>query len=414
VAGIDLLPTVLRRLGLPVPDAVKGRPIRSEGTRDVSALRRFEARLRVVYPRRMPALRTLLLALLAIVAALAAARGRRGLRVGLRLAGLAVLWLPSVLLATAALAPGRRVELALVALLPLLLAAVTDLLVSWPRGPLVPAAVGLGAHAVDLAFGSPLIARSLLGSNPAFGARFYGVGNELEAVLPALLLVGVAAALGSRPRSRGAASAFAFAGLALGVVVGWGRLGADVGGVVTIAAGATAAATLALPGGSVRRALALAVGVPLVALVALALLDAVTGADSHFARALLGARRGGDLGDTLSRRTQLAWHSLWRGLMPLATALAVAGIAYATANARRVYAPLGDAPAWRAGLAGGAVAAVAGALANDSGPVLLVITTFALCFATLYVRGAPAAEGRAAAAEAGASPPAIERTEQPA
>ena len=51
----------------------------------------------------------------------------------------------------------------------------------------VPAAVGLAAYLVDLAFGSPLIIRSLLGPNPLFGSRFYGIGNELEAALSALL-----------------------------------------------------------------------------------------------------------------------------------------------------------------------------------------------------------------------------------
>ncbi|MGZ8649936.1 MAG: hypothetical protein ACXW08_15125, partial [Solirubrobacteraceae bacterium] len=56
---------------------------------------------------------------------------------------------------------------------------------------------------------------------------------------------------------------------------------------------------------------------------------------------------------------------------------------------RALYAPVADRPAWGAALAGGLAGSVAGALANDSGPVLLVIGVIVLAAATAYVRGDP-------------------------
>ena len=44
-------------------------------------------------------------------------------------------------------------------------------------------------------------------------------------------------------------------------------------------------------------------------------------------------------------------------------------------------------PAGAAALVGGLVAAVVGALVNDSGPVLLVYGVVVLAFATAYARG---------------------------
>jgi hypothetical protein len=42
-----------------------------------------------------------------------------------------------------------------------------------------------------------------------------------------------------------------------------------------------------------------------------------------------------------------------------------------------------------AALAGSVAAGIAGSLSNDSGPLLLVISTFAVVTATVYVRGDP-------------------------
>ena len=133
-----------------------------------------------------------------------------------------------------------------------MLAALTDRLVAlaararWSRR-----SSGSLAYIVDLARGSPLIIRSLLGPNPLFGSRFYGIGNELEATLPVLLFDRPRRAAATGAGARAAPSRrFAGGGLVLGVAIGSGRLGADVGGVITVGAGAAVAALLMLPGGA--------------------------------------------------------------------------------------------------------------------------------------------------------------------
>ena len=332
VTGIDVAPTVIAWLGAPLPGDMTGEPIEPAGRLDLDELHDLHARLAVVTTRRYATLGYLALAWGLIAIAAVAGGRRRGWHWAVRIGGLAVLWLLPVMLLFAALRPGRLTEEIGVAVLVLALGALLDALVRWPVAPVVPCTVGVAAYVVDLAFGSPLIVTSLLGPNPLSGSRFYGIGNELESTLPVLMLTGVAAgacALGRARRSRALAVAFALGGLVLGVAIGAGRLGADVGGVVTVGAGAAVAAALALPGALTWRRVLVAVLVPVLALAALALLDLATGGDSHFTRSIL--RAGGDqaLGDAIQRRYELAWGQLRNGLMPLLTVLSLAAIAAA-------------------------------------------------------------------------------------
>jgi hypothetical protein len=75
--------------------------------------------------------------------------------------------------------------------------------------------------------------------------------------------------------------------------------------------------------------------------------------------------------------------------MPLVTLLCIVVIAVVVRNRRATYAPVAGSAAWRASLWGALAAGIAGTLFNDSGPLLLVFTTFILLFMTLYVRGDP-------------------------
>jgi len=395
VAGIDIPVTVLHKLGLSIPDGVKGQPIRAEGVRDAAALKTVEARLRVVSGRRTPALGALLFGWLALTLALGLAADRRGVRAALRIGALAMLWVLPMLLLTGWLAPGRPAEIAIIGTGAFGLGALTDRLVRWPRGPLVPAAVAVVSYAIDLAAGSPLIIRSLLGVNPRSGSRFYGLGNELEATLAVLLLLGLGALLWGRRRSRATAAVFAVAGLVLGIFTGAAQLGADVGGVITVGAGVAAATLLMLPGRPSPRRLALAALVPVAALAALAALELATGGNGHFTRTILHADSAGSLWDVVVRRYTLAFNVFALGAMPFVTVVAALAVAYALRYRDRIYAPLLGSPAWHAALIGGLTASIVGALTNDSGPLLFVFGVFMLACATAYVRGAPAldAEG---------------------
>jgi hypothetical protein len=382
VTAIDLAPTVLRWLGLAVPSAVQGQPITAAGARDPAALRALAARLGVISGRRWPAIFAFLLGWLGlVVVAAAGGRARWALRVG----GLAALWTPSVLLVGAALRPSEAVELGVVVAGAFLLAAATDRVLLWPRGAAAPAVAMLAAYAVDLARGSPLIATSLLGPNPIAGSRFYGIGNELEAALPIVLLAGLAAVL---PQRRAVAprevAAFVVAGLLFMGLIASGRLGADVGAVFTVG-GATAFGALALRGDRSRRAFVLACAVPLVGLCALAGLDLATSAGGHFTTSVLDAGSGGDLLDTLRRKLAAAGRSFRRGLLPLDTVVCLAAALWVW----RARASLldGVGVGWRACLVGGFAGGVLGSVFNDSGPQLLVIACFGLGCVLAYLRG---------------------------
>ena len=389
VAAIDVPVTIWRRLGVKAPDGVKGQEIHAKGKRDAAALKEFEARLRVISGRRNPVLGALMLTWLMLTLALGLVADRCGTRASLRIGGLAVLWILPILLLTGALAPTRTVEVVVVVGGAFLLGALTDRLVRWPRGPLVPAAVAVVAYAVDLAFGSPLIVRSLLGVNPRSGSRFYGLGNELEATLVVLALVALGALLWGRERSRLAAASFAVLGLILGVFVGAGQLGADVGGVITVGAGAAAATLLMLPSRPSRRTIVLAALVPVAALFALAALDLVTGGNGHFTRTVLQADSAGSLRDVVERRYTLAFNVLAKGVMPLLTLIALLAAGYAIRHRARLYAPLQGSASFQAALIGGLTASVIGALTNDSGPILLAFGVFVLASVTAYIRGDP-------------------------
>ncbi|MDX6720063.1 MAG: hypothetical protein QOJ63_2317 [Solirubrobacteraceae bacterium] len=403
VAAIDIPVTILRALDVTVPAGVKGQPIRAEGTRDAAALVAIEARLRVVSGRRTPTLAALLFSWAALTLALGVLADRRGVRAGMRIGGLAMLWVLPVLLFTGWIAPSRFVEIAIVVGGSFGLGALTDRFVRWPRGPLVPAAVSVIAYGVDLAFGSKLIIRSLLGVNPRSGSRFYGLGNELEATLVVMLLVALGALLmrradfarapapfGAGPgRSRRGAAIVAIAGVVAAVFVGAGQLGADVGGVITLGGGIAVMTLLMAPGTPSRRMIVLALLAPVVGLAALAALDLATGGDGHFTRTILQADSAQALWDVVVRRYTLAFNVLKTGVMPFLTVLAVLSIAYAARHRERVYAPLRGSPAWRAALVGGVTASVVGALFNDSGPILLAFGVFVLACVTAYVRGDP-------------------------
>ncbi len=393
VAGIDIPATIMRHLGIEVPGGVRGQPIRQEGVRDAGALTAVEARLRVVSGRRTPVLGALAFAWLALLLACGLVGDRRGIRAALRIGGLAFMWVLPMLLFTGWLAPSRLAEMAIIVAGAFGLAALTDRFVRWPRGPLVPAGVAIVTYSADLIFGSPLIIRSLLGVNPRSGSRFYGLGNELESTLTALLLVGLGALLFGRGESRRAAAVFALTGAVFAVFVGAGQLGADVGGVITLGAGIAAATIVMLPGRPSRRVIALAALVPVIALIALAALDLVTGGDGHFTRTVLKADSAGSLWDVVTRRYTLAFNVFTLGAMPLVVVVGVLAVAYAVRYRERIYAPLRGSASWRAALIGGLTASIVGALTNDSGPLLFAFGVAVLTCATAYVRGDPALAG---------------------
>ena len=404
VTAIDLAPTILRQVGVRRPPAdIRGAALRSDGSLRSGSLRSLMARLRVISARRLKAFAFLLCgwALMLLAAGLwpgAGARRRRAWT--LRTGALAVLWAPFAALLGAALEPSAAVEFATITLSCLALAALTDALLPWPRAPIAPAVVVLAALVADALARSQLLMRSLLGPDPALGARFYGFGNELKSGLAVLVLAAVAAALysagahaGREPRRRwgSAAAAIAVPGALLAALEGWARIGAAVGGVVLVSVGTAIATVMLLPGRVTRRRALGVLLTPLAGLAVLAGLDLATAhGTGHYSGSILHARSAGELRDVLERRYSAAWRELRNHAMPAATAIALLCAALAWRFSDRLLAPVCGDRVWRAALAGGLGAGVVGALVEDSGPVLLVVAVFALGCELAYLWGRPA------------------------
>jgi hypothetical protein len=353
---------------------MSGQPIHTEGSVDPAGIEARGARMAVVSHRRGPVIGFSLLAWV-IAAALLALLSRGALApLAVRLLGLAIIYLPLMLLAGAALEPAEYPEMLLVMIAAPALAALTLAVLRDYRALAVAAALTVCAYAIDAIAGSPLSALSLLGPNPGLGVRFYGIGNELEALLAVLIVGGIGAGLaGFAPRlppSR-CAAAFLAIGLVFAAIFASGEFGADVGAAIVFPAGVAGAAVAVTRGR--RRWIVLVVAIPLAVLGLLALADLVTGANSHFTRSVLDAGGLRSLGDVAQRRLQLSGHSFTRPVLLAALPVVAALALLAWWKRDRLAAWVRDAPAMRAALIGAVVATVVGTLANDSGALLLEI-----------------------------------------
>jgi hypothetical protein len=403
VLSTDLAPTILRRLGLSVPGEMDGEPIRAEGEIDPEAVVDLGERMTAVADRRIRELTICLAAWILVAVAfgyLAPAR-RRASAAWL---GLAFAYLPLLLLAGAALEPKYAdVECLLVATGAAALAALTLVLVRGWWAAALACGVTVGAYAVDMLTGSELTKLSLLGPDPIYGARFYGIGNELEALFAVMVPVGVGAGLsawrgsGKPVNERGAVLAFAGAGLIGALVFGVGRFGADVGAAIVLPVGAAVAAVSLSAIGSFEafarqspanpskpRKLSWWWLVPAVvlasfiALFLLVLIDLASGANSHLTRSVLDAGGASDLADVAERRIRLSAHDFAQAAGNPLFWIVIVGIGVAVSQWRRIDAWLTPAPIARAGLIGACAAVAVGVLANDSGATFLVLGALAL------------------------------------
>ena len=405
VASIDFAPTILEWIGVAPPDRMRGLAIESGAALGAARLDELRTRWTEVRGGRQAASVLAIVTLAGILFLLLGAWRGAGsaLRPVLRTGGLAFMWWPSAVLLAAAIEPATRTgEVFFIASVSLALGALTARALPWERAPLLPAAVCLAAYTADLALGSNLLVVSVLGPSVVSGSRFYGVSNELEPILPIVLLVGLAALTTGRPITGRTFALYGAAGLALLVVVGWGRLGADVGGVITIGAGVAVATLVMLPGATSARRIAVAALVPVAALLFLIAIDLALSGGSHLTRNLLRADDPGELWELVTRRYELSWRILTSADKPAHFLAALLAVVFAWRNRARLYAALPH-RSWAAALLGGLAAGVAGALTNDSGPVLFINAVIGLAALTAYLLGRPDPAGATAAAAAPAA-----------
>ena len=383
VVSTDIAPTILEHYGLEIPDEMTGRAIGSVEGRDLEGLNaRFE-RMSEITARRHPVLGVNLIVWVGLTLLAALLFRARGAAVAVRALAVAVAWVPALLLLTAAMAPGLLGERLLVGFGAPLLAFATIAVARRPYGEragfaafALAALVSVLATAVDVIAGSPLTALSVIGPNPDAGVRFFGIGNELEAVVGALLALGSGAAVAAvRPADprRAVAIVAAVAATIAVLVFAPGRFGADVGAAVTFPAGAAGVIVAALGAG--RRRILLLAAVPVGTVAALIAVDLAIGGDAHLSRSVLDAGGLEELGQIVERRLRLGARSFTRFFDSTFFAASLVVIVAAVVCRRRIAAWFSGRPAARAGLIGGISAAVVGALANDSGALLLMVGT---------------------------------------
>ncbi len=302
-------------------------------------------------------------------------------RVGARLLALSLVYLPLLCLVAAALEPSVGAERLLVMLGSPLLAALTLTVLGGYRALAFACAATSLAYAIDLIGGSALTQLSIVGPNPAGGHRFYGIGNELEACLVVLILVGTGAALSSfavpghvQTPQRGAGdrgpAAFLVVAAIFTFVFAYGRYGADVGAAISLPLGAAVAAALVAD----RRDLArLAILLPIPALLLLSAADLITGANAHLTKTVLDAKSGGGVLSVVGHRLSEMVSSFARPVLVAGLPVVIAPAALAWLRRDRLAAWLRGLPAMRAGLLGALAATLVGTVANDSGALLLEI-----------------------------------------
>lgn len=401
VATTDVAATALQRIGVQRPSGFQGQPIEPAARQSADELSEMAGRLELVAGRRLPFGRdVLMLYCLLLIGVLAAGRltGRYAelAKRMQRVVGLSLLWLPLTLMLAAALRPSGAREVDIAVFGSLALALLNDKAIAWPRAPWLPVTAVLIAQTVDFALlGSRYIGESLLGSNPLYGARFFGAGNELEVVLTVSSLIGVGAWLCDRDIAK-PARWFGVAGVGMALFLGLGRLGADVGGVVMVAAGFGAAVLYVTRTRLTAARIALLALLPVAGLALIVALDAISGGESHLTRTLQGANGAGDIVTVILRRFKASVEGARNDGIWMIVVLAIALLAWAWRRREALMAPLtadGEDPAtrrpYRAALVGGVAATVVGALANDSGPAIMIIGTIYLAMGLIYLRGRP-------------------------
>jgi len=387
VLSTDLAPTVLGYFGLRAPASMSGLKIGSGGEVDFAALAELEGRYQQVGNSKGTAMLFPLLVWFLVAGGLALVRGRLYARQSLMALCLAVVLLPAALLLTASLSPSVALESAIAGLLPVLCAlALLRLLPGWDALALA-CVLTVAAFAIDLVAGLALTPKAVIGPNPGLGARFYGIGNELESTLMALTAIGTGAALqarGSRLSREKMAAAFLLAGLAGTVVFASGRFGADVGAAIIFPLAAVVGAAVI----SRRPRLIWLGGLAVVGAVALlALADTVTGGETHFVRSILEGGSSDSALDVLGHRLEATLQSFTNLSRLPVTLFALALVAFAWYRREWLRRLLSRLDPVRAGLIAAAAGSLAGALTNDSGALFIQVGVLYVGLAIAFTWG---------------------------
>lgn len=348
----DIAPTLLERLDVEAPPQMAGRAaeVRPGGASDAA---RLQERLAFVDERRA----TVWAILFGVTAAAFVVGGLRWRREGLRTA---VLFLAALPVGTLAAGAVPVTNAALVGVLAALAAGGLVVVTRRVFGALgslaVVALATVGFLMADAAFGGSVMGFSVLGHDPAYGTRFYGIGNEYSAVVAGALPLGMGLMAARHP---GLVATVPVAGVLAVLAVGLPTMGADVGG--SLALGFGFGATMGALRGGRLVSIALWAGGGLFLAAVLFVLGGLVSPDaSHGARAASGDVA---LYEVAARKLILSGRHL---LNPLWTLLLVVLATLSFIGWRRARGVVGGG-AVAAGVIGAVAAAGASGALNDSG-----------------------------------------------
>jgi hypothetical protein len=368
VSNVDVAPTILHFFGIPVPSQMTGAPIRTTDHPAPFALHRLELdQRRIRYPLQLGEVAFLTAAGMVAAAALLLLASGRSLRPGISRA-IRFLFLCGVAFPLPILAGGLLSRPTYSVAVPFIvgaavLIAVLALLPGWP-GPLGPFAFIGVATLVYLAIGATAGGRwlsvPLAGGTMFDGVRFYGIPNSFTMLLPAGALF-VAAHIQRRP---GFVLLFA-----AGLFAGFPRLGADLGGSITVFAAAGLWWALRTRGRIGPRECATVLGVMAAGVVIVLLANRfLPGAPTHLTRFVESGGAGAGPLDTIRHRAGTALRQVAdypEGLVPLGVVVAVLWLAVARPGSVR--AGLALKPEWRDMLIALTASSIVALLANDTG-----------------------------------------------
>lgn len=204
----------------------------------------------------------------------------------------------------------------------------------------------------DTVSGGTLMKFSMLGYNPVYGTRFYGIGNEYAAFLAGGLTMGLGALA---HRRRLPLALMLIVGFAAVIILGLPTMGADVGG--SLALGLGFGATVGLLRGAGLRGLAFWTAVGLVPAAGLFLTSGLLFPGVSHGSRTAGGETG--LSDIIVRKLLLSLDLL---LSPVFLPVLAAGLVVVLLAWRRT-----RATAFGAGLMGATITALASGALNDSG-----------------------------------------------
>jgi hypothetical protein len=294
VSNVDVAPTILDFLGVPIPEEMTGSPIRIEGEPPVRLHQRYLQYRRIHAPVGLVALAVVLVTLFASVGVLFARR-RAPANVVRALGFLALVSvaLPAVML-TSSLLPRLTYS---VVLPTLAVAAVLVTIVAgrWGRGDpaatvAIVAGLGMGVVILDGVLGWPAMLMPLLGDSALEGVRFYGMGNAYAGVYMAGAIL-----LSARiPPIAGMGLL-----LATGLLAGLPGFGAELGTSFTLFLAAGIWYVLRVRNRIGFREVATAGAITLAGLATILLIHRFSGLPTHVTRVVEEAERSG-VGELLS------------------------------------------------------------------------------------------------------------------